>query len=233
VPRIGGRNPGAPPFLEMYVSPMPDEFFEPPAPEPDPGPQAPPPPWSGPPNGVLPGVLPLEIVLAANDQAAVFIGRCGVYPVGFELEVRVLLAGGDKSELEPSLNGVYRRPGRSSSYESMLRFGLEFPDGGRVTNVGGRRRSHGPGEPDGPVLSGQGGGGGGGRWRQDFWVWPLPVSGMLGFVCEWPAAGIAMSRVDIDAALFQTAAARSQILFPNQDAARGGSINTWSTGGRT
>jgi hypothetical protein len=41
-------------------------------------------------------------------------------------------------------------------------------------------RGHGPGEPTDPVRWGMGGGGGGGRWRQDFWVWPLPPSGPVG-----------------------------------------------------
>jgi hypothetical protein len=167
----------------------------------------------------------LEIVLAANERAAVFIGRCAVYPTGFELEVRVL-AGRETEELDPSLNGIYRRPGRTSSYETMLRFGIAFADGGKATNVGGRR--HGPGEPNGPVLSGQGGGGGGGRWHQDFWVWPLPPPGALGFVCEWPAAGIALTRVNVDAELLLAAAARARVVFPDEASSEGAS--SWSTG---
>lgn len=199
-----------------YLRRMTDEFFERPAPAREHGPQPPPPPWSGPPHGLLPGVAPLEMVLAANERAAVFVGRCAVYPTGFELEVRVLLADGDASELDPSLNGVHHRPGRSSSYETMLRFGIEFADGGKATNVGGR--FHGSAEPDGPVLSGQGGGGGGGRWRQDFWVWPLPPSGTVRFVCEWPAAGIALTRAEINAELLRAAAGRARVMFPDQPA---------------
>ena len=65
-------------------------------------------------------------------------------------------AGAD--ELDPSLNGVYHRPGRGSSYEEMLRFGIAFSDWRKATNVGGR--GHGPGEPSDPGAVGDG------RWRR-------------------------------------------------------------------
>jgi hypothetical protein len=61
-----------------------------------------------------------------------------------ELEVRVLIPAG-ADELDPSLNGVYHRPGRGSTYEDMLRFGIAFADGRKATNVGAG--AHGPGEP--------------------------------------------------------------------------------------
>lgn len=205
---------------------MSPDFFERPAPVEDPSPQPLAPPWTGPPYGVLPGAVALEVVLAANERAAVSIGRCAAYATGFELDVRVLVAPG-ADQLDPSLNGVYHRPGRGSSYDEMLRFGIEFADGRKVTNVGGR--GHGPGEPDGPVLWGMGGGGGGGRWHQDFWVWPLPPAGAVGFVSEWPAAGIALTRVDVDAQLLIDAAARAREMFPNQATSQRG--GTWSSFG--
>lgn len=205
---------------------MSDRFFERRAPAEEPGPPAPSPPWMGPPYGMLPGVAALELVLAGNERAAVYIGRCSVYATGFELEVRVLVApGGD--QLDPSLNGVHHRPGRGSNYEEMLRFGLEFSDGRKVTNIGGP--APGEGEPAGPVLWGMSGSGGGGRWRQDFWVWPLPPSGPVGFVCEWPAAGIALSRQEIDAQMLLEAAARARPLFPDAPTSHSG--GAWSSYG--
>lgn len=173
---------------------------------------------------MLPGVAPLELVIASNARAAVYVGRCSVYATGFELEVRVLVAY-DAGELDPSLNGVYHRPGRGPNYDEMLKFGVEFSDGRKATNVGGR--GHGPGEPEDPVLWGMGGGGGGGRWRQDFWVWPLPPPGPLSFVCEWPAAGIPLSRADIEAQLLLDASTRARQLFANRASSAGGS--TWSS----
>jgi hypothetical protein len=175
---------------------------------------------------MLPGVAAVELVLASNERAAVYIGRCSAYPTGFELELRVLVRAG-ADELDPSLNGVYRRPGRGSSYEEMLRFGIEFSDGRKATNVSGR--GHGPGEPIDPVLSGMGGGGGGGRWRQDFWVWPLPPSGPLAFVCEWPAAEIPLTRHELDTEIVLDAAGRARRLFPDEPTSDGG--GTWSSSG--
>jgi hypothetical protein len=203
-----------------------DAFFERPAPVEAPRTPAPSPPWTGPPHGMLPGVAAVELVLASNERAAVYIGRCSAYPTGFELELRVLVRAG-ADELDPSLNGVYRRPGRGSSYEEMLRFGIEFSDGRKATNVSGR--GHGPGEPIDPVLSGMGGGGGGGRWRQDFWVWPLPPSGPLAFVCEWPAAEIPLTRHELDTEIVLDAAGRARRLFPDEPTSDGG--GTWSSSG--
>lgn len=205
---------------------MSEHFFERPAPVEDPEPRPPQPPWAGPPYGVLPGTVALEVVLAASQRAAVYLGRCAAYQTGVELDVRVLVAP-DAEELDPSLNGIYHRPGGSSTYESMLRFGIEFADGRKVSNVAGP--SYGPGEPDGPVLWGMGGGGGGGRWHQDFWVWPLPPAGPVSFVCEWPAAEIALTRVDIDGQLLIDAAGRAREMFPNSATSQPG--GTWSSFG--
>lgn len=174
----------------------------------DPGPMPPQPPWTGPPYGVMPGVVALEVILGASERAVAYIGGCAAYPAGFELDVRVLLVPGAE-ELDPSLDGVYERPGGSDNYEEMLRFGIEFADGRKVTNIAGP----GPGDPEGPVLWGMGGGGGGGRFQQDFWVWPLPPAGRVGFVCEWPASGIAFTRVEIDGQLLRDAAARARAVF--------------------
>jgi hypothetical protein len=59
---------------------------------------------------VLPATVAAELLVARNDRAAVLVGRCAVYPEGFEFDVRVLAAD-DEVGLDPSLNGVYQRPG--------------------------------------------------------------------------------------------------------------------------
>lgn len=184
------------------------------------------PPWTGPPCGVLPGAAALEVIVAANERAGVYLGRCAAYPTGFEIDIRVLLAP-EAEDLDPSLGGIHRRPGHASTYDSMVRFGIEFADGRKVTNVGDR--GHWADEPEGPVLWGMGGGGGGGRWHQDFWVWPLPPAGPVWFVCEWPAAGIQLSRVEVDGQLILDAASRSRELFPNRPTSHSGA--TWTSVG--
>jgi hypothetical protein len=177
----------------------------------------------GPPHGVLPGAVALEVVVAQNEQAAVYIGRCAAYPTGLDFELHVLAAAG-AGDLDPSLNGIYQRPGGGSTYETMLRFGVAFADGRKASNIGGFARSG--EEPEGPVLWGMGGSGGGGRWQQGFWMWPLPPMGPLSFVCEWPAAGIPLTRVEVDSQSLRDAAGRSRGLFPDQASGVRGS--TWS-----
>jgi len=177
----------------------------------------------GPPYGVLPGAVALELVVAQSDAAAVYVGRCAAYATGLDFELHVL-ASADAGDLDPSLNGIYQRAGGGSTYEKMLRFGVAFADGRKASNLGGFTRSE--EEPDGPVLWGMGGGGGGGRWHQGFWMWPLPPVGPLAFVCEWPAAGISLTRVEVDSQPLRDAAARSRELFPNDSSGVQGA--TWS-----
>lgn len=108
-----------------------------------------------PPDGVLPATVAAELLVARNDRAAVFVGRCAVYPEGFEFDVRVLAAD-DEVGLDPSLNGVYQRPGTGpeGTYSTMLKFGVEFADGRKATNVG--QDSRGAGEPQSPLSFGDG-----------------------------------------------------------------------------
>jgi hypothetical protein len=210
------------------------EFFEPPAPRPEPPRPARPelPPWLGAPTDTLPGVVALELVLARTARVAVCVSRLEAYPTGFELDL-VTMARDDSEELDPMLfqgsRGRGARRGGEEMPDAMLRFGVEFADGAKATNtadqplgdmsggythtfaaVGGDEARR---EPPGPVMSMGGGGGGGGRWRQSMWIWPLPPRGRLTFVCQWPEAGIELTRAEIDAQLLLDAASRSQVIF--------------------
>jgi hypothetical protein len=169
----------------------------------------------GAPRGVLPGTAPIELVLARNARAAVAVTKFGACPEGFDFDL-VVLAADREEELDPMVMGYMRRPGRrGGTQEEMLRFGMQFADGSKVTNLSGPRfGAPGGGErPPGPVLQGNGGGGGGGEWHHRYWVWPLPPPGPLAFVCEWPAAGIELTRVEIDAQPLIDAAGRAQEFF--------------------
>jgi hypothetical protein len=67
------------------------------------------------------------------------------------------------------------------------------------------------------VLSPRGGSGSGdGNCRQSIWVWPLPPAGKLAFVCEWPTAGIPLTRHEIDAQLVLDAVSRAEQLFTDE-----------------
>ena len=136
------------------------DFFEPPPPLP---PEARirerrRPAWAGPPHGTLPGVLPLELVLARSEVAAVCVSQLSAYPTGLEFDLLVIAApDDDDNALDPMLFGpqahrLRRRADGSEIPDEVLRFGVEFADGRRATNMvggGGRRPDT---EPAGPVL---------------------------------------------------------------------------------
>lgn len=178
------------------------------------------PPWFSAPSGTPPGVVALELVMARNERVAVCVTRLGAYPSGFELDL-VTMGAGEGDELDPLLFGGRRMHARVRSGEQgippeMLRFGVEFADGAKATNTSAGRFRDLHEEPTGPVLNTGGGGGGGGNWRQSLWVWPLPPPGPLTFVCEWPAAGINLTRHEIDAQLVLDAATRAEVIFSDE-----------------
>jgi hypothetical protein len=90
------------------------------------------PPWMGEPEGVLPGIVVVEMVLARNDRAAVFVGALEVFPARVEFTVRALtterlrpLALGRANPLAGSRPGG---PQGARPWES-LQLSVEFADG--------------------------------------------------------------------------------------------------------
>ena len=72
------------------------------------------------------------------------------------------------------------------------------------------------------ALSG-GGGGSNRSWHSQFWVHPLPPPGSLSFVATWPEFGVAEARVELEAEVILSAAARATVLWPEEpDASLGG-----------
>ena len=166
---------------------------------------------------MLPGVVPLELVLAKTDRAAVCLTRIGAYPTGFELRLLTIVAE-PNSDLDPMPFGPHRmhRRGRQSreSPDGMLHFGVQFADGSKATSDGEHHfREQEGGDPQGPVMSSGGGGGGGGSWHQDMWVWPLPPPGPLTLAAEWTDAGIPLTLREIDSKLLLEAADHAQVIF--------------------
>ena len=123
-------------------------------------------------------------------------------------------------------SGAQHAPGGQLS-EEFLRFGVEFADGRKATNVGMRLPPEGAStllvsakssgdKPASRVLWQRGGGGNGTRYSQTFWLWPLPPQGPLAFVCEWPAEEVEVSRAEIDATPILEAAARALIFWTSK-----------------
>jgi hypothetical protein len=191
--------------------PPPPSFFEPVAVDRQPV-------WLGPPANVLPGMVPVELLIARNDQTAVAVTGIRAYPTGFgftlSLSLRAYPPAGPQDPYPP-----FDPPFEGDQIpDAFLRLGVQFADGAKATNLPRYDLPHDDDtEPTPPVLTAHGGrGGGGGRaWEMDRWVWPLPPAGPLAFVCEWPAHQIGESRVELDARSVRQAAERAVTLWPD------------------
>jgi hypothetical protein len=194
-------------------------FFEPPPP-PEPARE---PAWSAPPAGVI-GALALRdpVELAVTDEVAVVAERIVAYPNGFQIALVLLARTVEASWHLSGTQSPYPIPPRPAAGQALgdefLRFGLQFSDGSKATNLdllGGMRFDPFREEPDRPILLGGVGGGGGMRFEQSHWCWPLPPPGPMELVCEWPARGIGLTRRQLQAETIIEAASRARRLWPD------------------
>ena len=172
---------------------------------------------------MLGGVAPLRVVLGRTERVAVAALGATVYPQGlsFDLTVRMRPSDDEDDFVDPFGQHRFhrRRAGEQWPPPDVLRFGIGWPDGRKATMLDGRGWPYGAGgpqQPEGPLLSQRGGGGGGGSWSIGLWLWPLPPPGTIDFVCEWPSEGIPETRVPIETAPLLEAAARAEILWPEE-----------------
>jgi hypothetical protein len=173
--------------------------------------------WEGPPTAVVPVSIPIEQVVAQNEAMAVYLASISAYPSGFEFDVFVLVAdrSSELSPFDPEYRMLAQHTGEIPSEQ--LRIGFLFADGSKATNTGEYFNwyEESGAKPDAPVMSGVGGRGGeDGRWHSAFWVWPLPPPGKLELLCEWPEAGLPLTRHEIDPQPILEAAARAHVVFP-------------------
>lgn len=162
----------------------------------------------------LGGVVPVELLAARSESAAVGIRGLVAYPHGFEFTVVAWV----RSPKRPRRGRRFRPSILMSPMDfeddempdEFLRFGLEFPDGASVTNLDDPNwmMSSDATEPTHGMES-HTGGGSDDHYKQEWWAWPLPTEGTLTFVCEWPAHGIAETRVEVSASLIIAAASRA------------------------
>ena len=198
-------------------------FFEPPPPPPEPPEERRQPAWVGPPENELGVGVPLRRVLFRNDELA--IALIGVVAFSNGLEFQVVMRRRHLVE-EPDLMHFQMRGRNMRGGElapEVFRFGVEYPDGRKATNLGYPAFGE---EPTGPVLMARGGGGGGRSWNFGYWLWPLPPPGPLRVVVEWPALGVPLTDVELDGAVLGEAAADVDVLWPDGEPSGGSS---WST----
>lgn len=199
-------------------------FFEPPPAPPEPE-RPRDPEWLGPGENALPAPFPLWLVLAQTEQVALAVHDGLAYPNGFAFTVSLRRRrvreglGDDPIHLWHSVRGREIPP-------EALRLGVQLADGSKATVFDGHRWFRTVDRPEGPVLIQRGGSGGLHSWELAFWVWPLPPSGPVAFVCEWPSEGISLTRAEIDAGLILGAVQHASILWPDEGNGPGGTVTS-------
>ncbi|HEY0493099.1 MAG TPA: hypothetical protein VGD57_06500 [Candidatus Dormibacteraeota bacterium] len=179
------------------------------------------------PEHVLGEPVPITLLLARSLKAAIQIGHITAFPNGFEFRV-VAHSRLEEQIWDPmhGLAGFRGRPGRRGGEmdDEILRFGIQYADGGKATNLGPPMIGPTDKKRKGPMLQHGGGSSGGPVAEQVYWAWPLPPKGTLAFVCEWPKYDIPLTRKEIDANLILEAASRATELWPgdSRDDGRGG-----------
>jgi hypothetical protein len=111
--------------------------------------------WIGPPENELGAAVPLGLIVGKSNQGVVAISHALVYSSGLTFDLVAQVHG-----LRPDQSNLlfHEQQHGSVSPERMpdgfLRFGVELPDGARISNLGLRRRWANPaeGEPETPVL---------------------------------------------------------------------------------
>ncbi len=167
--------------------------------------------WRGDADDTIGVPLPLTALFVRTDEVAVIASGFFAYPSGFAFSLVTI------SRLSPSPAplGMHPHPGavrRGGVPGGEFRFGIGFSDG--TTAFSMRHRLGPDGEPAPRTLHPRGGGGGGRAYRQSFWCAPLPPSGSMAFVCEWPDFAIPETSVDVDATAIIEAASRAVPLWP-------------------
>lgn len=192
------------------------EFFDS-IPLPEPAEPVPQPEWAAPRDTEMPVSLGIDITLAVSEAAAVYVSRPAAYVNGLTFELVTVQRNTDLSDPQAihRYGFFHGAPPRGPDLPpDFLRFGIELPGGSRLTNLG----SFLPQDlaPDQPVaaLLPRGGGGNPGRYSQEWWLWPLPTSGDVELVCEWPAFDIPESRAKLSGTAIRQAAARAKMLWP-------------------
>jgi hypothetical protein len=162
-------------------------------------------PWD-PPQTEFPGIVPINTLLfARSEQAAVAITGISAHSNGFEFAVTHLLRPG-----APGFDAEVPTPQGMVLAHEPFQISLQLSDGRQVIS----ERPHGDAEPTGPILRPRGGGGTSHYQLTRWWTWPLPPSGPLEFICQWPTLGTGETRVSIDAQLILDAARQSVQLWP-------------------
>jgi hypothetical protein len=165
--------------------------------------------WLRPPETMVPGIVPVELLLARTDTHAVLVTDLRAYPTGLEFALTARPHPDQLQQPHHDPDLPYRLMYRDLWLE------LRFADGQTVsTDPRSWPRTFETEQPDPPFLYYHGAGGSERGWRSPHWLWGLPPPGPLTFICRWPAGQNPSSRVEIDARLVLEAADRAVPVWP-------------------
>jgi hypothetical protein len=170
------------------------------------------------------GLLPCQEVIAQAENTLVILTEIRAYEQGCVFEISGAVRRGNdppQSWIGAGSHPIVGldhpvRPGDVVP-DSMLRFGVQYGTGSKATTTN-HPRWHPDREPPAmspPVLTSAGGGGSTAvpdlvTFSRPLWLWPLPPAEWFDLVTEWPIAGIALTRHQIDGARIVVAAHHSR-----------------------
>ena len=164
--------------------------------------------WLRPPETMVPGIVPVELVVARTDTYAVLVTHLRAYPTGLAFT----LTGQPRPDRsDPPRHDPVRDRRHRFTYRNLW-LELRLADG-RTVSTDSRRwpRTFETEQPDPPFLYYHGVGGSE-RWQSSHWLWGLPPPGPLAFV--WPAGQNPAAGAEIDARLVLEAADRATTVWP-------------------
>ncbi|MGH2691613.1 MAG: hypothetical protein ACRDHM_03830 [Actinomycetota bacterium] len=162
------------------------------------------------------------MVLARTKRVAISLENIAAFESGLTFALVVRLAPSEEKWREGE--GLSALHGRHFGQDrpptpidpAILRFGVEYADGRRVTNVWTDMLPF-FGSTEGPVLSSSSGGMSERDGYTQYWMAPLPPPGRVMFAVEWPSRNLAFTSIDVDADVFKEAATRSVSMWPEPE----------------
>ena len=162
-----------------------------------------------PPDNEIPGSVAIEALLASTADLVVFMSGMRVFRRGIEFttEVRARPGQARADDLGRDIHG-------DGSSGDRLLLGVEFADGRRCTNVGGRHEIDYRAPEDQPQLWPLGGSGGGRTASMSWFLSPLPPPGGFRIICAWPGRNVPETISEVAGEPIIQAAGRAQELWP-------------------
>jgi hypothetical protein len=162
------------------------------------------------------GTVAFDVVVARSAGAVVALRKIVAYPEYFEFTMEAWVRqpvrrASLNTRWDFSLLDAMDIHRGSAKEPELLRIGLQFPDGGSVSNIDPSWWRVSPdASPPAHGMMARSGEGSMRHAEQNWRAWPVPDEGTLTVVCEWPAYGIDETRFQLDAPTIQAAAERSQ-----------------------